>query len=340
MPIHFGSNIRALLLALGFLWGLTGSLVAEEKPPAPANSGPFVFAYFNTGNAGESQGLQYAWSRDGYKWTALASPNGTFLKPEVGGKLLRDPSIVQAPDGIFHMVWTTDWFRHGIGSSYSKDLLHWSPQEYLDVMQDFPGTVNCWAPEIFYDAPSQTYLIYWASTIPGKFPDTEPTGEEFKQFGTRASHRIYVTTTQDFKKFTPTQLLYDNGYNAIDAFIVADPEHSRYVMIIKDETAYPTAKKNLRLAFAKTPLGPWSPSTTPFSPDWVEGASVLKVGNEWLVYYDAYTRHRYEGQKTTDLENWQSITDKLTMPTGMRHGTPLPVTEVILQGLLSSSKAP
>ncbi len=53
-------------------------------------------------------GLHLAYSRDGYKWTALKNDQ-SFLAPAIGNKLMRDPCIVQAPDGMFHMVWTTGW---------------------------------------------------------------------------------------------------------------------------------------------------------------------------------------------------------------------------------------
>ncbi|EMI18774.1 arabinosidase [Rhodopirellula maiorica SM1] len=59
---------------------------------------------------------------------------------------------------------------------------------------------------------------------------------------------------------------------------------------------------------------------------------------EWLLYFDAYTRKQYEGLKTRDFENWTSVTDKLVMPKGIRHGTPFPVSEEVLEQLLATSK--
>ncbi|MDF1825575.1 MAG: glycoside hydrolase family 43 protein [Verrucomicrobiales bacterium] len=304
-----------------------------------ADAEAYVFTYFNTGPEGQSQGLQYAYSRDGYQWQKIESPEGTFLRPEVGGKLLRDPSIVEGPDGTFHMVWTTDWWHHGIGIAHSNDLINWSKQEYLDVMENFPGYTNCWAPEIFYDEITETYLIFWASTIPGKFPGTEGKGETFTKpavKGVKASHRMYLTTTKDFKTYSPTELFYDDGYNCIDAFIVRDEERERYVMVLKDEEKFPEPRKDLRIAFAESPFGPWGESSDPISPHWVEGQSLLKVGDEWLLYFDAYTRKVYEGLKTRDFENWTSITEQLVVPEGMRHGTPFPVSEKILAGLIAA----
>ena len=331
------TTMRILTLAI-----LTLSVVANAINAAE-ETGPFVFAYFNTGGKGQGQGLQLAYSHDGYEWRKLASPEGAFLKPEVGGKLMRDPSVVQGPDGTFHMVWTTDWWRKGIGIAHSKDLLQWSKQEYLDVMKDFPGYANCWAPEISYDAGTKTYLIYWASTIPGKFPETEGKGETFNKppvEGVKSAHRMYVTTTKDFKSYTPTELFYDDGYNCIDAFIVRDAPRDRCVMVIKDEEKLPKPKKNIRVSLAGSPFGPWGKSSKPISPDWVEGPALLKVGEEWLLYYDAYTRHRYEGLKTRDFETWTPISEKLIMPEGIRHGTPFPVSHEVLAGLLEVGSSP
>lgn len=314
------------------------SLFMGVLPVEADEADPFVFAYFNTGPKGQSQGLQFAYSRDGYEWKKIEHPKGTFLSPKVGGGLMRDPSIVQGPDGMFHMVWTTDWWHEGIGIAHSRDLIHWSEQKYIDVMTDFPGYVNCWAPEIYFDKDTETYLIFWASTVPGKFPETEGRGETFTKpevKGVKAAHRQYLTTTKDFNTYTPTELFYDDGYNCIDAFIVRDDERERYVMVIKDEEKLPEPKKNLRVAFAESPFGPWSESSDPISPNWVEGQSLLKVGDEWLLYFDAYTRKQYEGLKTTDFERWTSITDKLVMPKGIRHGTPLPVSKKVLNQLLA-----
>ncbi len=65
----------------------------------------YLFSYFN----GNGDGLHLAYSTDGLKWEAL-NHDSVYLKPRVGkDKLMRDPSIVQDDQGIFHMVWTSGW---------------------------------------------------------------------------------------------------------------------------------------------------------------------------------------------------------------------------------------
>ncbi len=134
------------------------------------------------------------YSKDGYTWKDLDT---VFMKPAIGNqKVMRDPSMVQGPDGIFHLVWTSSWKGDkGFGYASSKDLVHWSEQQLIPVMEHEPTTVNVWAPELFYDDEGKQFIIIWASTIPGRF---ERGIEEDSN-----NHRMYVTVTKDFKTFSP-----------------------------------------------------------------------------------------------------------------------------------------
>jgi len=93
----------------------------------------YLFSYFK-GNG--EDGLHLAYSRDGLNFIALNNDK-SFLTPEVGkSKLMRDPCIIQTEDGIFHMVWTAGWTERGIGYASSNDLVNWSAQKYLMVMDN------------------------------------------------------------------------------------------------------------------------------------------------------------------------------------------------------------
>jgi len=305
--------------------------------PARAATVPetcYLFAYFL--NNGED-GLHLAWSPDGLKWQAL-NGGDSYLKPEVGkSKLMRDPCVTTGPDGTFHMVWTDSWFSGTIGYASSKDLIHWSQQRALPVMAYEPGTRNCWAPEIVYDAMNKNFRIFWASTVPGKFPETDLGGRN------DLNHRIYSTTTKDFESFSPTSVYFDPGHNVIDATHIGF--RGKTVMIYKDETKIPAPMKNLKVATAGSPAGPFTPVPGSINPpgSWVEGPTALRVGNEVLLYFDAYTRHRYEALATTDFKTWRDVTGGLNMPAGIRHGTALPVrgdvvNHLIEAGVLAASR--
>ncbi|MDF2192878.1 glycoside hydrolase family 43 protein [Paraflavitalea sp. CAU 1676] len=292
-------------------------LLVTKVSLAQQSSAPvYLFSYFK-GNG--EDGLHLAYSHDGYTWQSLKG-DSSFLKPTVAkDKLMRDPCIVRGADGNFHMVWTVSWNDGGIGYASSKDLIHWSDQQFIPVMEHEPTARNCWAPEIFYDKRKKEYMIYWATTIPGRFAAGDTAGDD------KYNHRMYYVTTKDFKSFSPTKLLYDQGFNVIDATI---QQHGKqYVMFLKDETRKP-AQKNLRIATSKKLTGGYSAPSSPITGKyWAEGPTVIKIGANWIVYFDKYTEHKYGAITSTDLITWTDISDKVTFPKGLRHGTVFTVTQ-------------
>lgn len=314
-------TIRTTAATLFLLGGL-----AQGVEPAPAENteGTYIFASFR-GNG--EDGLHLAYSHDGLHWMALRDDK-PMLKPTVGGGLMRDPCIIQGPDGQFHMVWTTSWTDRGIGIAHSRDLITWSEQQFVPVMDHEPTARNCCAPEITWDPEGRQYVIYWATTIPGRFIETvEATDKGW-------NHRMYFTTTTDFKQYTEPSLFYDPGFNVIDSTIVG--AHQPYIMITKNETRHPPAK-NLHLATSDAVTGPWHTTGEPFTPTgtWVEGPTVLAVKDAWYLYFDCYRQKRYGAMRTRDFSAWEDLSDQLIVPKGMRHGTALAVSRDVLDALLN-----
>jgi hypothetical protein len=285
----------------------------------------YLFSYF-TGNG--EDGLHLAFSRDALNWTVL---NGgrSILEPEAGvDRLMRDPCIIRGGDGRFHMVWTVSWNEQGIGYSSSEDLIHWSGQQYIPVMEHEPEARNCWAPELFYDDLEERYMIYWSTTIPGKYPVTDSTGDN------GYNHRIYYTATTDFMEFSDTRLLYDHGFNVIDATITSYGDE--YVMFLKDETRWPEPEKNIRIARSPTLTGGYSAPTEAITDHWVEGPTVIRTHPGWILYFDRYREHEMGALLSDDLEAWTDISDSISFPEGTRHGTVLRITGKELDRLLEA----
>lgn len=268
-----------------------------------------------------TDGLHLAYSKDGFKWTDLGGP---FLKPEVGGKLMRDPSIVRAPDGTYHLVWTTNWKGDkGFGYARSSDLIHWSKQEFIPVMEHEPEVVNVWAPELFYDEESAAFVIIWASTIPFRFAK----GEEDE----KNNHRMYYTTTKDFKTFSKAALFADPGFSIIDAVIVKK-EKGKYVLVLKDNTR---PNRNIKVAFSDNVLGPYTNVSAPFTGYLTEGPTVAKVGKDWLIYFDQYRDKTYGAVKTTDFKEFVNVSDRVVVPKDQKHGTITKINRKTLKVLKS-----
>lgn len=306
------------ILIIMVLLGTTFLVRAQDKNEV------FLFSYF-TGNG--EDGLHLAYSNDGFKWEALKN-NKSFLTPTAGkDKLMRDPCIISGADGKFHMVWTVSWNEKGIGYAYSSDLINWSEQRYIPVMEHEPDAKNCWAPEVFYDEKSKQYLIFWSTTIPGRFPETEKTGDD------KYNHRMYYVTTPDFKSFTKTELFYDQDFNVIDGTLIF--ENNKYILFLKDETKTPP-QKNIRIASNSKLTDNFSKPTEPITGNyWAEGPTPVKIGDWWIVYFDKYMNHAMGAVRSKDLINWEDISDQVSFPEGTRHGTVFTVSEELFQKLKS-----
>lgn len=267
-----------------------------------------------------NEGLRLLYSNDGYHWK---DSNKIFLKPEVGTqKVMRDPSMVQGPDGTFHLVWTSSWKGdRGFGYASSKDLINWSEQKLIPVLDKEPTTVNVWAPELFYDDQKKEYVIIWASTIPFRF---EKGIEEENN-----NHRMYAITTKDFKTFSEAKLFLDPGFSAIDAVIVKRAAKD-FVLVLKDNTR---PNRNLKVAFGTQALGPYQNVSETFSPKLTEGPTVIKIGSKWLIYFDAYGEKKYSAVETSDFISFKDVTASVSIPEGHKHGTIVKVKRRLVRKL-------
>jgi hypothetical protein len=275
-------------------------------------------------------GVFFALSQDGRKWAPLNN-NQPWLKPGEAGMLMRDPWLGRGPDGTWHMLWTRGWTRAEtggqlkIGYARSKDLVHWSAQRAIPATANEPTARNAWAPEAVWDAQRKEWIVFWSSTIPGRFPETDASGDN------GYNHRVYAVTTRDFETFTPAKLWFDPGFNSIDATLAQVGK--RWIMVFKDERKTPLVKR-LRTAISDSPRGPWREVGEPFTGDWVEGPSVTRIGREWWIYFDHYSRpQHYGGVRTTDWKTFEDVTPLVSFPEDHRHGTVVAIPEELARRL-------
>lgn len=282
------------------------------------NSNVYLFTSFHEP---ANEGLRLLYSKDGYHWKTTDS---IYLKPLIGkDKIMRDPSMIQGPDGVFHLVWTTEWKGgNGFGYALSKDLIHWSEQQYIPVMKQEATVVNVWAPELFYDAVKKEFIVIWASTIPFRFEK----GVEAED----NNHRMYYVTTKDFKTFSDTKLFLDPKFSVIDAVIVKRATND-YVLVLKDNTR---PERNVKVAFSSNPLGPWQNISRPFTEQFTEGPAVAKVKEGWLIYYDVYQKKKYGASFTKDFKTFTIADSLIAVPEGHKHGTILQTKEKFIKPLL------
>ena len=306
--------MRNILLILLFL-----SLQSKAAEPV------YLFSYFIDNG---QDGLHLAFSRDGLKWETLNNGK-SYLTPTAGvDKLMRDPFILQGKEGLFHMVWTCSWKEQQIGYASSKDLINWSEQKSIPVMAHEPTAKNCWAPEMVYDPENKNYIIFWATTIPGRHSDVA--GSETEK---GLNHRMYCTTTADFKEFSPTKMFFNPDFSVIDATIL--PKNKKFYLFLKNENPNPP-EKNIRMTVAEHASGPYptnvsAPITGKY---WAEGPTALEVGEYVYIYFDKYRDHKYGAIRSKNLKDWEDVSDQVTFPKEARHGTAFKVSDKIFKNLI------
>jgi beta-galactosidase len=284
----------------------------------------YLFSYFVDNG---QDGLHFACSTDGLKWTTL-NEGKSFLTPGVGkDKLMRDPCILQGEDGLFHMVWTSGWWDKIIGYASSPDLINWSEQKPIPVMEHEPTAKNSWAPELAYDPEKKEYIIFWATTIPERHSDVASSERE-----KGLNHRMYCTRTKDFKSFSPTEMFFNPDFSTIDATIF--PKGKKFYMFLKNENPNPP-QKNIRISVADHASGPYplkvsEPITGKY---WAEGPTALQVDDYVYVYFDKYTEHKYGAVRSKNMVNWEDVSDLVSFPKGVRHGTAFKVKKRVFDKL-------
>lgn len=287
----------------------------------------FLFSYF-TGRG--EDGLHWAYSADGLHWKALNHGN-SVLAPSVGkDSLFRDPCVIRGGDGNYHMVWTTGWTDTYIGYATSPDLIQWSEQKLIHVMDYEPTARNAWAPEVFYDEKDDKYIIFWASTIPGRHSAIDHGGKE-----NGYNHRMYYVTTRDFETFSETRMFYNPDFSVIDCTLLENG--SEFYMFLKNENPNPP-EKNIRFVVSDDPEGPFPTVVSePVTGDyWAEGPTPLVVGDSVYVYFDKYREHRYGAVRSKDLKHWDDVSEQVSFPGGIRHGTALSVPKEVFEKLKES----
>lgn len=337
--------MKKIFTTLFAAWAAIMSATAQEA---------YIFTSFQEPS---TDGMRYLYSYDALHWDTIP---GVWMAPEIGNeeayvdafsgesviptfapgeKVLRDPSIAVGPDGTFHLVWTTQWSGSlGFGYAHSKDLINWSKQVEIPVMRGIP-TNNVWAPEIFYDDDLGEFFIIWSSMINPK----DRTSADNR--GTNNAHRMWYTTTKDFKRFAAAKPYYDPGFNSIDGFLLKRAKND-YVLIVKDNRK--PGFSNLFCAFSDSPHGPFhtadnaprgkTPSVT-FGRTYSEGPCAVNLGKEWVIYYDQYHPQEYGAVSTTDFRSFTPIQNRINVPKNHKHGTIVKVKKEILDNLLKAAKS-
>lgn len=282
----------------------------------------FLFPFFKPT---DDSHIYLAYSHDGRTFNVANQGNAIFSDPSSFGSqnLTRDASVTYR-NGTFYMTWTTGWSGNSFGTATSTDMKTWSNVQQVSPFasgQEQPN--NVWAPEVFYDPFAANYKIAFASTLPSVLAAAQNNGTNI---GNYANH-LYYTTTTDFKTFTaagsffdPTKRISANTGDCIDGMVAFDSTSNRWVMAVKSNDAGET-NRVIRLTYASagaitgdvwgnTSSGVAGQGTSLNGGRDAEAPTLLKNGNEWLMYWDAYNSGDWGmASSTNDMTSWTDQTN-------------------------------
>jgi len=281
----------------------------------------YLFVYF-AGNTGDQEAIRFAISRDGYHYQALNSNQPIISSASIsssGG--IRDPHILRSPDGSAFYMAATDmksslgWdSNHGIVMLKSPDLINWTSSK-IDIRATYPEFNNitrAWAPETFYDAVTQKYMVYFSMNSP--------------TMGYDIIHYAYANPDFTALESTPKVLFYHpQKQSCIDGDITL--KDGIYNLFFKTEGngngIMKAVSDNLTTGYVLQ--NKYLQQTTEAS----EGSCVFKLINQekYIFMYDLYNNGAYQFTESTDLENFTVIDDKVSLDFSPRHGTVIPISE-------------
>jgi signal transduction histidine kinase len=276
-------------------------------------------------NGGED-GLHLAYSLNGYRWDAM-NHGKSVLKPEVGAQIMRDPSLTRGPDGTFHLVWTAAWNGNYIGHATSSDLVHWSLQNIIPVMTNQPEVIHCWAPELFWDAARQEFLLYWTSAFTNQMPGLDG------RLIPPAENRIYCATSRDGQTFSSPRLFFDPGYGVNDATLCQ--ANNRCRLFFRDEF-----KQRINWGEANDPDGPFEVLGAGLGSSYLEAPMSFQISGQTFVAGHApatpQAENHFDTFKTTDGEHFEEISKGEHFPANAQQGTVLEVPGETLRPLIQA----
>jgi len=289
----------------------------------------YLFVNFGSDNTYEN--VYYLLSRDGKVWKNVTSLTEPIAVSTKGHGNVRDPQIVRGPEGLtlIHTNGTAPggWGYGAVSSDFfsiwesNDNLATWENERIIKTIE---GSYTNWAPEIFWDDANRQYVVHLA--IRPKSTDR---------------HITYYMTSKDLQHFSEPKIMFDPGYSAIDSTI--QYENGTYYIFYKNEENASNHVTGKKIVLATT-TDLYDPTKYVFydrepifpSNEAVEGPTVFKSndGTKWYALADVYGGGRYMMWESETLAGpWRVLTQGVSIPSNVRHGTIIGITEEEFQAI-------
>lgn len=292
----------------------------------------FVFSYFY-GDERQNEGLHLAVSTDGLNWTPVKK-DSTIFHPGFGERF-RDPTLIYDVKNpkLIHMLWTTER-KDGFGIASSYNLTDWFDVMEVVINQHVEGVINTWAPELIWDEDNRQWVVYWGSSIEGKFPETEKLSKNPK-----ANNRMYYAVSKDLKTWSAPALLQDFGFPSNDCYIYKLPVNhlrGKYIQFVK-QIEKPGSLAYIRMAYADSLLSKYKLADEYLTKKYKfsEGPCIFGAGDYFYMIVDLSQEHRMAMFRTKEVgvTEWEDVTDIANFPLKAKHGCVLRISKALYENL-------
>ena len=266
----------------------------------------YLITYFSN----DDESLKLAYTYDGLLWFEL-NDQQSVLKPTIGTRSLRDPSVIRNKNGGFYLLATQGYDTDSIYVWDTQDFVEFTNERLLQVNASSSdlsmSEEQAWAPEGFYDRIIDKYVIYWSS----------PT-----------DNGMYYNYSNDLNDISYPKLLLDTGFPVIDGTIYKDGYE--YNIVLKDEREPMEEYSRLFVGYSDTDyLG-----FDKFNMDYItghqsEGPFIIDRGYSCILYYDDYTRMQFKALWFQNFRehDFADITHEMVSSiTNVKHGSAIALT--------------
>lgn len=266
------------------------------------------------------EGLFWAHSEDGLAWVGAEAP---FFENE---RAMLRPSLCRAKPGGFCLVWQVGQGETcEIGWTRSEDLVHWSPPGYIKPMQGHDA-LDVTVPTLYQETVTGKCLLIWASTLPGNY-------YQCYQEPVEDNPRLWVSTTADFKEWTPAIPFFEPGYTVREALLI-DWKADKALIHTDSRARFQT----IRTSFAHSSEGPWGGSIYAL-PQTGRFLAAVKVRDDLIVYYRSPEENVPGAVMTRDFQTWRDLTPFIDLPAGTRLESILRVPREIANAIRDTNGA-
>lgn len=193
------------------------------------------------------------------------------------------PSLASASDVKPWSVDTSGWFPDLFGTDSKNIWGNWNSNNFFKHENGINVNFDAWAPEAIWDDDMGMYMMVWSSGLYGNLKLRCAYTSDFRTFYRKDGKTPLDGVTQLEGSVNP-DVIYEPGFQAIDANITYDKSTGKYYMYYKEEANGTDRHGIIHLAVADKCSGPYTEVGEMSTASRLEGPEVYQLLNGNYVF--------------------------------------------------------